>query len=113
MKDLGEAAYIVGIKIYMDRSRGLIGLCQNIYLDKILRKFNMEESKKGFILMQHGMVLSKTQCPSTSKELDRMSRVPYVSDIGLIMYSMICISPNIPYVVSMTSPYQANPEDEL
>ncbi|GKC96320.1 retrotransposon protein, putative, ty1-copia subclass [Tanacetum coccineum] len=27
MKDLGEAAYILGIKIYKDRSRRLIGLC--------------------------------------------------------------------------------------
>ena len=26
MKDLGEAAYILGIKIYRDRSRRLIGL---------------------------------------------------------------------------------------
>ncbi|GKA85443.1 retrotransposon protein, putative, ty1-copia subclass [Tanacetum coccineum] len=29
MKDLGEAAYILGIKIYRDRSRRLIGLCQS------------------------------------------------------------------------------------
>ena len=28
MKDLGEAAYILGIKIYRDRSRRLIGLSQ-------------------------------------------------------------------------------------
>ena len=49
MKDLGEAAYILGIKIYRDRSRRLIGLSQSTYLDKILKKFNMDQSKKGFL----------------------------------------------------------------
>jgi hypothetical protein len=36
MKDLGEAAYIFGIKIYRDRSKRLIGLSQDAYIDKIL-----------------------------------------------------------------------------
>ena len=34
-KDLGEAAYILSIKIYRDRSRRLIGLSQSTYLDKV------------------------------------------------------------------------------
>ena len=36
-KDLGEAAYILGIKIYRDRSRCLIRLSMSTYLDKILK----------------------------------------------------------------------------
>jgi hypothetical protein len=48
MKDLGEAAYILGIKIYRDRSKRLIGLSQDAYIDKILTRFNMQDSKKGF-----------------------------------------------------------------
>src|SRR3954462_1433054 len=48
MKDLGEVAYILCIKIYTDRSRRLIGLSQSTYLGKILKKFKMEDSKKGF-----------------------------------------------------------------
>ena len=44
MKDLGEAAYILGIKIYRDRSRRLIGLSQSTYLDKVLKKFKMDQS---------------------------------------------------------------------
>jgi hypothetical protein len=36
MKDLGEAAYILGIKIYRDRSKRLIELSQDAYIDKIL-----------------------------------------------------------------------------
>ena len=35
MKDLGEAAYILGINIYRDRSRRLIGLSQSTYIDKV------------------------------------------------------------------------------
>ena len=41
-KDLGEAAYILSIKIYRDRSRRLIGLSQSTYLDKVLKKFKMD-----------------------------------------------------------------------
>ncbi|KAJ9558748.1 hypothetical protein OSB04_013362 [Centaurea solstitialis] len=44
MKDLGEAAYILGIKIYRNRSKRLIGLSQSMYIDKILKKFRMDES---------------------------------------------------------------------
>ena len=36
MKDLGEAAYILGIKIYRDRSRRLIIFSMSTYFDKIL-----------------------------------------------------------------------------
>ena len=48
-KDLGEAAYILGIEIYRDRSRRLIGLSQSTYLDKILKRFRMDQSKKEFL----------------------------------------------------------------
>ena len=41
MKDLGKAAYILGIKIYRHRSRRLIGLSQDTYIDKVLKRFNM------------------------------------------------------------------------
>jgi hypothetical protein len=68
MKDLGEAAYVLGIKIYRDRSKRLIGLSQdtyvdkilNRYIDKILNRFNMQDSKKGFVPMSHGITLSKS-----------------------------------------------------
>ena len=65
MKDLGEAAYILGIKIYRDRSRKLIGLSQSTYIDKVLDRFSMQDSKRGFLPMSYGISLNKTQCPMT------------------------------------------------
>ena len=109
MKDLGEAAYILGIKIYRDRSRRLIGLSQDTYIDKVLKQFSMEQAKKGFLPMSHGIHLSKTQCPSTTNERDRMSRVPYASAIGSIMYAMISTHPDVSYALSMTSRHQSDP----
>jgi hypothetical protein len=59
MKDLGEATYILGIRIYRDRSKSLIGLSQDTYIDKVLKWFNMEQSKKWFLPMSHGIHLSQ------------------------------------------------------
>ncbi|KAK8681085.1 hypothetical protein V6N13_053492 [Hibiscus sabdariffa] len=68
MKDLGEATYILGVKIYRDRSRRLLGLSQSTYIDKVLKRFSMEESKRGFLPMRHSISLSKEMCPSTPQE---------------------------------------------
>ena len=64
MKDLGEAEYILGIKISKYWSKRLLGLRQRTYIDKVRTGLNMENSKRGFLPMQHGLSLCKTQCPS-------------------------------------------------
>ncbi|GJR39546.1 retrotransposon protein, putative, ty1-copia subclass [Tanacetum coccineum] len=48
MKDLGETTFIFGIKIYRDRSKRLIGR-QSTYMDKILKRYRMDNSKRGHI----------------------------------------------------------------
>ncbi|GKF26494.1 retrotransposon protein, putative, ty1-copia subclass [Tanacetum coccineum] len=79
MKDLAEAAYILGIKIYRDRSRRLIGLFQSAYIEKILKRFYMKNSKRRSIPMQEKLKLSKSQGASTPAEVKRMQNIPYAS----------------------------------
>ncbi|KAL0405980.1 UNVERIFIED_CONTAM: hypothetical protein Slati_3911900 [Sesamum latifolium] len=45
MKDMGEASNILGIKIYRDRSKRMLGLTQSSYIAKVLKRFKMENSK--------------------------------------------------------------------
>ncbi|KAL7125418.1 hypothetical protein ABFS83_14G115900 [Erythranthe nasuta] len=108
-KDLGEASYVLGIRIYRDRSRRLLGLSQSMYIDTVLKRFSMEESKKGFLPMSHGVRLSKSMRPQTQMEIEEMKRTPYASAIGSIMYGMLCTRPDIAYAVSVTSRYQSDP----
>jgi hypothetical protein len=56
---MGQAAYILGIKIYKDRSRRLFGLFQSTYIDKMLKRFSMKEFKREHLLILQGIHLSK------------------------------------------------------
>ena len=112
MKDLGDAYYVLGIKLYCDRSRKLIGLSQTMYIDKVLSRFQMEQSKKGFLPVRHGIHLSKSMGPKTPEKIRQMNTIPYASAIGSLMYAMICTRPDIAYVVSITNRYQSNPGSE-
>ena len=38
-----------------------------------------------------------------------MSKIPYASAIGSIMYAMLCTRPDVSYALSMTSKYQSDP----
>ncbi|KAL0448531.1 UNVERIFIED_CONTAM: Retrovirus-related Pol polyprotein from transposon RE2 [Sesamum latifolium] len=80
MKDMGKVSYILGIKIYRDRSRRMLGLTQSSYIEK---------------------------SPKTDEELKRMSDIPYASAVGSIQYAVQCTRPDVAYALSVTSRYQA------
>nr|GEX98770.1 hypothetical protein [Tanacetum cinerariifolium] len=110
MKDLREATFILGIKIYRDRSKRLIGLSQSAYMDKILKRYRMDNSKRGHIPMQERLDLSKTQGASTHEEVKRMQNIPYAYAVGSIMYAVRCIRPDVAFAQNITSRFQQNPD---
>lgn len=59
MKDLEEVTYILGVRIYRYRSKKLIALSQRTYIEKVLKRFNLNKSKKGFLPVRHDLVFSK------------------------------------------------------
>ncbi|GKB24629.1 retrotransposon protein, putative, ty1-copia subclass [Tanacetum coccineum] len=109
IKDLGEATYILGIKIIRDRSKWLIALSQSAYLVKILKKFRMENSKKWYTPMMEKADYRNSQGAKTPIEVQRMRRVPYASAVGSIMYAVRCTRPNVAFVQNLCSCFQQNP----
>ncbi len=99
-------------KVYRDRSKRMHGLSQKMYIEEVLKRFSMENSKRGLLPLRHGIHLFKKMCPNTSEEIQRMSKIPYASTIGSLMYAMLCTRPDIALAVSLTSRYQSNPGEE-
>ena len=60
MKDLGKASYILGIKLFQDRKRRIMGLSQAVYIEKVLSIFSMDNSNKGLLPFRHGLAF---ECP--------------------------------------------------
>ena len=85
----------------------MLGLTQSPYIKKVVKRFKMENSKRGFFLMRHGIKMSKKQSPKTDEELKRRSNIPYASVVGSIQYAVQCARPDVAYALSVTSRYQA------
>ena len=41
IKDFGEMYFVIDIKIHHDRSCGILGLSQNVYIEMVLSMFSM------------------------------------------------------------------------
>ena len=104
-KDLREVQYVLGIKIIRDRKNKIIALSHENYIDSVLSKYNMQDSKKGFIPFRYGINLSQDQCPMITKEKEYMKTIPYASVVGSLIYVMLCTTPDICYSVGIMSRY--------
>ena len=72
----------------------------------------MQDCKPIDTPMEKGETLSRRLCPKTSEEKEQMSKIPYLSAVGSLMYAMLCTRLDIFHVVRMTSKYQSNPGQE-
>uniref|UniRef100_A0A2N9FGB3 Retrovirus-related Pol polyprotein from transposon TNT 1-94 n=1 Tax=Fagus sylvatica TaxID=28930 RepID=A0A2N9FGB3_FAGSY len=86
MKDMGEASYVIGIKIHRDRFQAPI-----VKGDR----FNLN------------------QCPKNDLEREQMKNIPYASAVGSLMYAQVCTRPNIAFAVGMLGRYQSDPDSDF
>ena len=72
MKDLGEMQYILGIKVFTDHKNRKLALSQVTYIDKLLVKYVMQDSKKGLLPFRHVIPFSQDQYPKTLEKKEHM-----------------------------------------
>nr|GEW45327.1 hypothetical protein [Tanacetum cinerariifolium] len=96
-------------EIKKDRSKRLIILSQSAYMDKILKRYRMDNSTRGHILMQERLGLNKKQGSSTPEKVKSMQNVPYALVVGYIMYAVRCTRLDVAFAQNITSRLQHNP----
>ena len=72
----------------------------------------MNEAKPVSTPLGSHFKLSKEQSPKTKEERDHMSKVPYASAIGSLMYAMVCTRPNITHAVGVVSKFMSRPRKQ-
>jgi len=68
----------------------------------------MQECKLISTPLPINFKLSSSICPSSEAERMKMSRVPYASALGSLMYAMICTRPDIARAVAVVSRFMAD-----
>lgn len=63
MKDMGDASYVIGIKIHGDRLQGVLELSQGTYINKVLERFRMKDCSPSVAPIVKGDRFNLNQCP--------------------------------------------------
>ena len=108
MKNLGSTRRILQMDIIRDRKAGKLWLSQERYIERVLERFNMKNAKPVNTPIAAHFKVSKESCPSTNKEEEDMSDVPYSSAVGSLMYAMVCSRPDIAHAVGVVSRFLSN-----
>ena len=81
-------------------------LSQKAYIEKVLKRSNMENCSSIVTPIVKGEKISLNQCPQTTLEQEGMKRIPYASAIGSLMYVQVSTRPDIAFVVGMQGRHQ-------
>ena len=87
----------------------LLGLSKETYIKKILKRYHMHDCKPMDTPVEKNLSLCLDMCPKMPNEKEQMSKIPYSSAVGSLMYAMMCTCLNICYVVELVSGFQPNP----
>ena len=112
IKDLRAAKKILGMEILRDRVAGRLSLSPIGYIEKVLRRFNMQNANLVTAPLASHFRLSSALCPQSDEKVDYMSRLPYSSAMGSLMYAMVCSHPDLAYGVNAVNRYMEKPNKE-
>ena len=107
MKILGKLKWFLGIEII--KSENTLSMNQSKYINDIITRFNMTESKPVGTPMEGNTRLTKSMSPTNDIEANEMKDIPYREAVGSLNYLSTCTRPDIAFAVSEVSRYNQNP----
>ena len=109
INDLGDASFILGMRITRDRTRKVILLDQQSFIHRTAATYNVVPSLSNKLILPMDKRPSIKDCPVSDEEKASMDGCPYRAIIGSLMYSALSTRPDIAYAASALAQYSANP----
>ena len=108
LTDLGQIHFLLGIQVVYDQHLHTISLSQSSFIDTIIARFSLADTKPHNTPMIPSATYSKRDSPSSPTDLARMRKVPYHEAIGSLMYVAVATCPDISFAVSTLSQFLDN-----
>jgi hypothetical protein len=109
MQDLGPCNHFVGVRITRNRKARTITLCQDAFVDKILKRFGMEDCAPKSTPMDAGAMEHMVPFEGEASHKDREE---YQSIVGSEMYLCTQTRPDIAFAMSILSRFLQNPSPQ-
>jgi hypothetical protein len=112
IKDLGDCEWLLNLKVTRNRSARTLTLCQESYIDKLLVKFNMADTKAvSSPALCHQSITPLDETQAIALSIDGKDHKLYRQLIGSLMYAAQITRVDIAFAVSNLSrhlhkPYQ-------
>ena len=107
LKEELEFKWFLGLRIIRDRTKRLIWLCQDDYIDKIVTKFGLENRESAPTPLPEHVELISNDKQGTPQEI-----FAYQQKIGSIIYPYITTRPDIAYAASILAAFMHNPSPQ-
>lgn len=108
LKVMGDILYYLGSAIKRDRSKGILSVSQQSYIDEGLARFNLINSTPKSTPLPYGVRLGREFCPTDSQEIEEMKRIPYRELVGLLQW-ITETHPDISFATSILAQAADNP----
>lgn len=109
ISDLGTPRYIVGVSVDWDRTTQTVALSQTAFIDRVVQQFGQSDAHPLSLPMEPGSKLRRPDRESQSQEeKDDISKLPYRSLVGCLLYIAIASRPDIAFAVQQLSQFLDN-----
>jgi hypothetical protein len=108
IKDLGDAQWILNMKLVRNRSDRIITLSQQAYIDRMISDYRMQDCKPAKNPFEY-QDLTVPPEKQIAVPLNSYDHEQYRSIVGLLLYASIITRIDISYITSMLARYVSQP----
>ena len=107
MNDLEELHYSLGLEFERNKEAGSITMNQKNYIEKVLKRFIMEECNPVITPFDANSILSKLAGEQFENLQREMEGFPYKAGVGSLMDETVAMRNNIAFAVSTMSQFMS------
>ncbi|KAI1689517.1 RVT-2 domain containing protein [Pyrenophora tritici-repentis] len=106
IKAQGPVKWFLGVRVIRDRDSRTITLVHDTYIDKITKKFGLEDGTFPFTPLPSEELI-KSDGEATKQQIKA-----YQERVGSVLYTAIMLRPDVAFAVSRLSHFLTNPSDQ-